>query len=143
MFQVRLRRSSRSPPPETPGAGAALAERLERFCATAISYRASGACAEPGLTQARHRSLGHDTGCRALGVPRRSIQITLQLWDTVGVAALLMEAIDEAIEALQDGGAVWSEELARECVAYAIRRRITPEPKPAGSPEPDSELSGR
>ena len=128
MFQIKLARPSRSPPKLPVGDGAAVADRIERFCAAAISHRAHETCVEPGVSQAKHEALGHDAGCGALGVPRRSIRITLELWDTVGVAALLMEAIDEAIETLLDPSVPWSEELAGECLAYSIRRRITPRP---------------
>lgn len=117
-----------------PGAAACLAERIERFCGAGISRREDGRCAEPGVTDRAHRRLGHDTGCATLGVPRRSIALTLQLWDTSGAAPLLLEAIDEAISVLAEpeptlaaaGRAAWTADLARECVAYAIRIRITP-----------------
>ncbi len=123
---------SRSPP--SPGAAARLAARLERFCGVGIGYRALGECVEPGVSARTHRRLGHDAGCATLGVPRRSIELTLQMWDDEGAAPLLLEAVDEAISALADtvptagsaGGIAWSAQLARECVAYAIRIRITP-----------------
>lgn len=115
--------------PPTWGAAAHLAERLERFCLVGIGHCAEGRCVEPGVAERAHLRLGHDAGCSTLGVPRRAIALTLELWDTVGAASLLLEAMDEAIAVLAETAA-WSTPVARECVAYAIRTRITPELAP-------------
>lgn len=114
---------TRGPPDR--GAGARLAERLERFCFVGIAHCAAGRCLEPGVSASKHLRLGHDAGCGTLGVPRRSIALTLQYWDTVGAAPLLLEAMNEAIDVLAET-ASWSVLVARECVAYSIRIRITP-----------------
>lgn len=128
--------TSRSPPPQ--GAAARLAERIERFCGVGIGHRAQGECVEPGVSGLAHKRRGHDAGCATLGVPRRAISLTLDLWDDAGAGPLLLEAIDEAIGVIADevatpGGLAgsssspaWSAAMARESVAYAIRRRITP-----------------
>lgn len=119
------------------GGAAELADRLERFCARGIELRAAHSCAEPGITGRAHLRLGHDAGCSALGVPRRAIALTVAMWDQAGAGRLLLEAVDEAIAALvgidwhagiepDDDTGGWHPQLARECLAYAIRIRITP-----------------
>ncbi|MBP1325188.1 hypothetical protein JOF28_000420 [Leucobacter exalbidus] len=135
-----------SPPPagRTAGAAAMLADRLERFCARGIGYRSLGVCREPGVSVAAHERLGHDAGCATLGVPRRAIVITLGMWDRVGATPLLLEAIDEAITSLAEAGAArrtgeWNAQLASECVAFAIRSKITPSPSEQAAPTPPLE----
>lgn len=113
------------------GGAAELAERVERFCVQGIKLRASGSCAEPGVTSRVHLKLGHDAGCHALGVPRRAIGLTVGMWDRVGAGALILEAIDDAIAVLCEPSetgelGAWSPQLAAESLAYAIRTKITP-----------------
>lgn len=140
----------------TPNAAAELAWRIERLCLFGIELRAAGAClglprvsefrrealphparprnfggtvdgAADGASRRRyeaHARSGHGAGCRALGIPVEALDRALREWDAAGAQRLVREAIAEAVAELDAPG--WTPTRARESVAYAIRRRITP-----------------
>lgn len=58
-------------------------------------------------------------------MPRRAIEFAVRVWDEAGAAALMLEAVDEAVESLSGRIEDWESGLARECVAYSIRVRIS------------------
>ncbi|WP_053383969.1 hypothetical protein [Leucobacter celer] len=129
-----LRISRLRPPGPAPGAGAALAARLERLCAAGIELRAHGRCAAPDRREAGHLLRGHDAGCRTVGLPVEGTARALQRWDTAGVAGLLVEALREAVREIDALGQEWSPDQAREIVGYAIAQRITPRPRDDAAP---------
>lgn len=109
------------------GAAAALAARLKRLCAAGIELRARGSCAAPDRREGRHSLHGHDEGCRTIGLPVHGVVRALRRWDAAGVAALLIEAVQEAVGEIDAlGDTRWSSEQAGEILSYAIAQRITP-----------------
>lgn len=119
------------------GRAARLAARVERICFAGIELRARGACADPrggpGCTPDAH---AHDRGCRALGVPMRRLTSAVRAWDAVGAAGLVCEALDEAVRDIESFGGAWDAGFARDALAYALRRRITPSQAPSQTHAP-------
>lgn len=128
--------------------GAELAWLLEDLCWIGIGMRARGWClgelragelrlGPGGLERSavslrsavrrrtQHLRRGHDTGCIALGAPRKTVSLLLRSWGDPEAALLLDDAVDEALEELSSS--VWSADAARELVSYTIRSRITPQ----------------
>lgn len=118
-----------------------LAWQLESLCRWGISLRTNGQCAvEHGnraITRSHNRH-GHDNGCFALGVPVALAKAKLAEWDGVGAKGFLLEAFAEAIAEVAAESAElghWRSVAAHEAIVYAIRRRITPRPKPRRRPQ--------
>ncbi len=121
------------PPGPAPGAGAALAARLERLCAAGIELRTRGRCAAPDRREAGHALRGHDAGCRTVGLPVEGTARALRRWDTAGAARLLVEALRGAVREIDALGQEWSPDQAREIVGYAMAQRIPPRPREDGA----------
>lgn len=105
--------------------------KLEQLCYWGISLRIQGQCAgELGAVQRSdpHLRNGHDAGCLTLGIPLPLAVAQLAQWDGVGAQRFLLEAFSDSVAELtataQHG--VWQPSSARDSIAHAIRRRITP-----------------
>ena len=74
----------------------------------------------------RHARRGHDSGCRAFGIPLPTLQRLLESWGGEDAASFLIDIVQEAIDQLSLGG--WGNLTPNEVLRYEIGRRLTLEP---------------
>ena len=86
---------------------------------------------------AAHLRRGHEPGCLGLGVSVRAVERAIRAWDRCGAVGLVLEAVEEAAaeveRAVAAGARAWEPGFAREALAHALRRRITPADAPETS----------
>ncbi|WP_024355982.1 hypothetical protein [Leucobacter chironomi] len=70
----------------------------------------------------------------------RRLACVVRVWDTVGAAGLVCEALDEAVRDIEALGGAWHAGFARDALAYALRRRITPSQAPSPSHDPGNDV---
>lgn len=99
-------------------------------CATAVRVRRRAPRPHERIrhriSARRHARRGHDSGCRAFGVPLPTLQRLLEAWGGEDAASFLIDIVQEAIDQLLLGG--WGNLTPNEVLRHEIGRRLTLEP---------------